>query len=286
MTLARKFVPWLAPLLMLACAPPAHAQSIWDSIKHKVADKVSDTAAQTLEKSMSRHADNDASPSSDDSRHPMLTINGGGHFTAGNVPLVTGTLADTAVGAMPSAWKTNGSAALVTMNGVPGKWLKINPWSTLKLTKPPRLPRHFTVQFDVIAVADKIQDLDALKFGFAHDNSVRNYISDAYNDGAINAVALNYMNRGGGSISSSATGNHSPFEFGLEGYANRPLHVAIDVDGDNMSVYLDHRKVGDSKMFLGHKPRYFFISYGLKNRHGSALVFGNFRIDGFKTASP
>ena len=62
------------------------------------------------------------------------------------------------------------------------------------------------------------------------------------------------------------------------------MHVAIDVDGNNMKVYLDHTKVADSKQFLGHKPRYFFISYGLKYRHGAALLFGHFRIDGFKSA--
>lgn len=271
---------WLIPLLaFLACSIPAHAQSaLWNAIKGKAQDK----AISAVEKSIGQSSDTQTEDADRTPHRHMLSIHSGSPFTAGNVPIFHDDFAGVHVGAMPSTWKTNGSAEVVTLDGIPGNWLKVRGWSTLKLVKPPHLPQHFTVQFDVIAVADQVQDLDSLDFGFAHNNSVRAFINDAYNDGAINDVEINYMNHGGGSVSSSATGYHVPINFNLEGYANTPMHVAIDVDGDNMKVYLDHSKVADSKQFLGHKSRYFFLSYGLKSRHGAALLFGNFRMDGFK----
>lgn len=275
-----KIGPWLVPLLALAYIAPVHAQSLWDAVK----DTVQHKATQAIEKSI----DNPPDPRTGDTGHPshpaMLSINGGAAFTAGNVPLFHGDLAATRIGAMPSAWKTNGSASVVSLGGMPGHWLKLANSATYKLVDPVRLPQHFTVQFDVIAVADKINDLDGFHFGFAHDNSVRNYIMDAYNDGAINAIKLNYSNSGGGSVASSATGYHHFFDFDLEGYPNRPLHVALDVNGDTMRVYLDHTKIADTKLFLGNGARHFFMSSSLNSKHGAAIVVGNFRIDGFEQA--
>lgn len=271
-----KYGQWLVPLLVMACIAPVHAQSIWDAVKNTVEDK----ATQAITNSIGDSSDSRSNTHGQRAHRSMLSINGGASFRAGNVPLFHGNLASTPVGAMPGAWKTNGSASVVTLGGMPGHWLKLDDFATYKLTHPVRLPEHFTVQFDIIAVADQADDLSACKFGFAHDNSVREYIPDAYNGNAINAVALNYA--GGGSVASSATGYHHALDFNPEGYANRPMHVAIDVDGDTMRVYIDHTKIADTKLFLGNRAKYFFISSGVNSQHGAALVIGNFRIDGFK----
>src|SRR3546814_6371566 len=93
---------------------------------------------------------------------------------------------------MPPAWKTNGSGQIVASPDLSGKWLALQAFATYKLAAPPTLPERFTVEFDIVPVGDTLRDAGDVTFGFAADNSVQSYIQDAYNDGAITAVELNF----------------------------------------------------------------------------------------------
>lgn len=205
-----------------------------------------------------------------------LTIDRTSDFTAGSRTLATSDFAATPKGAMPADWKTNGSGSVVAVAQLPGKWLALAPDASYKLARPPVLPDRFTVEFDLVPAADEVGDFDSVLFGFAHDNSTRAFISDAYNGGAINGVDLNFG--GSTSVSSSAT-DYSHFDdIDLRDTANRIIHVAMAIDGDQMRVYLDGRKIADARLFNGNDARYFFLSSPLNYRHGATMLFGNFRI--------
>lgn len=267
----------LASLLVLPC----HAQSaLWGAIKGNVEQKATQVVSDQIDGSAhTRREQEVGSPRSDTApRRKLLTIHSGDTFAPGNHDLFRDDFAATANGRMPASWKTNGSGEVVTLDGVAGKWLKLQNFATYKLAKASSLPSRFTLEFDVIAVADQVADLSPLTFGFAKDNSVRSYIPDAYNEGALNAVSLEYMNGHGGTVSSSASGKHHPLDIALEDYVNRSMHVAIAVDGDRMQVYLDQTKIADTDLFRGNAARYFFISAPIDSSHGASLVVSNFRI--------
>ncbi|GAA4764192.1 hypothetical protein GCM10023219_05930 [Stakelama sediminis] len=253
-------------LLSLTIATPGHAQlgGLLNQVKNKVEQQIRKGQDQGETTQQAGH---------------HLTINHGFDFTAGTHPVVRSDFTTAPVGAMPKAWKTNGSGQIVTVDGVPGKWLALQPFATYKLTTPPHLPSHFTVEFDIIPAADTARDVGEFIFGFAKDNSARQYISDAYNGGAINAVDVGFDRDT--TVSSSATGYHHAGSMDWSGYTNQPMHVSIDVNGTMEKVYIDHQKIGDSRMFGNEPARYFFLSAPVRYDHGASLLFGNFHIDSF-----
>lgn len=261
-------------MAVLACAGvtvPCQAQfnGVLDGLKNRVEDAVGRQIGGQQ---------NDARPADGGEPHRALHINAGFDFVRGATSIVHDDFASAAVGAMPRTWKTNGSGDIVTVDGIPGNWLALQDFATYKLTNAPSLPARFTVEFDIVGSADTSRDLNSLAFGFAKDNSVRAYIQDAYNEGAITTVQLGYS--GDGSVSSSATGYYHSVDRDMRSTVNRVIHVSIAVDGDNEKVYLDRDKIADAKLFDGNKVKYFFISAPVDTDHGAKFLFGNFRIDG------
>ncbi len=207
-----------------------------------------------------------------------IKINSAFDFVACDSTVFTDDFSSYQIGKMPINWKTNGSGEVIKSPDLPGKWLQLQSFASYKLTKLIKYPSKFTVEFDIVAVADKIDDLSPLGFGFAGDNSVRSYMQDAYNDGAINNISLQYYNRHGTSESSSDTKYNHTNDLDLQGFANQIMHVSIAVDGETEQVYLDKTKISDTKMFKPNRLKYFYISAPLSYKNGAKVLFGNFKL--------
>ena len=261
-------------LPLLAMSTPSNAQlgDLLNSVKSKAAAKIREQ--MDLDKRVQQdQVDSDDRPNS-------LIIDQGFDFVPGTEQIVQTDFANATIGSMPASWKTNGSGDIVTVQGVPGKWLKLQNFASYKLVNPPQLPSRFTVQFDILVVTESTRDIGFIHAGFAKDNSVRNYLQDAYNNGAINAVTFGYAGDGG--VASSATGYSHSVALDMRGFANRVMHVSIAVDGDNERIYIDHAKIADAKLFNNNSARYFFVSAPVSTEHGAKVLFGNFRVDKFR----
>lgn len=265
-------IPKVIPLLAaLALVVPTAGQAqfrLLDKVKQKVEDKVEEVAVRSLE---------GGGPASADGSGGRSIVNRSFDFMPGTRVLYQDSLASSAPGRMPASWKTDGSGEVITLNGIPGHWLALRPRAEYKLAAPLELPERFTLEFDVVAAADKVRDLTSFTFGFAHDNSVA-----ARNAGEINKVEVHYMNRDGGVVTSRATDVYHPYDFDLSGYANRPMRVSVAVDGDQMKVYLDRTKIADTRLFRGEPSRQFFMEAPLRMDNGSTVAVGNFRFAGFE----
>lgn len=205
-----------------------------------------------------------------------LAVNSGYSFTPGTQTIFADDFSSTAVGAMPKGWQTNGSGSVATVDGFPGKWMAMQPFSTYKIVGADPLPQRFTIEFDVLTATDKTRNAMGFDFGFASDNSVARYMAGAYNHGAIAAVGVNYV--GATSVASSATDYYHSSQIDLTGYANKVMHISIAVDGDMAQVYLDRQKIADTKLFDGNGPKYFFISAPTRTTQGAQLLYSNFRL--------
>lgn len=267
----------VAALLAWAGTGTANAQltGILDSLKNQ--------AAQQVEQKIEQSANpGDAPTQQNGAQRPMLRVKGGGDFAPAPVALYQDDFSATAIGAMPKGWKTNGSGEVVSVQGFAGKWLSLQGGSTFKLTRTHRLPDRFTIDFDLLPVAETPSDIGQPLFGFAGDDRATTFLNDGDNDGALNAVNLQFVNSGADvSTFSGATGFSSSPTFNLQEYANRILHVSIAVDGNRERVYLDHQKILDSRTFQNNPSRYFFISGSLDYAHGAKLLMGNFRVGGY-----
>lgn len=155
-----------------------------------------------------------------------LTIPAGSDFVAGDVILLREDFQNVRLGSFPATWATDASGRVVTLDGVAGRWLELQPDATYKLGHTASLPAKFMLEFDALAMTDEVKDLATFTFGFSRSRSV------AGGADAINEIALYYMNGEGGLVGSDIAGINGNFAFDLAGYARRPLHVSITVDAD------------------------------------------------------
>jgi len=254
-----------------------HAQAQFSGLIQKAKQKANDKINQAIEKKA-----NDPQPNGTTNRG-KIKIQSTFNFAACDSAIYTDNFSTNQTGRLPTSWKTNGSGEIVKVSEFPGKWLQLQNFASYKLARLVKYPSKFTIEFDLIAVADKIEDLHPLSFGFASDNSVRSYMQDAYNDGAINNISITYYNTHGTIEASSDTKyHHASDDLDLQNYANQTMHVSIAVDGQYEQVYLDKTKISDTKMFNPNRVKYFYISAPIQSQNNAKVLFGNFKLMGCK----
>lgn len=267
--MTRQFATPLALALAAAMfSTPAQAQfsRLLDSVKNQVENKASETVEQMIDPA--------AAPAAQAEPAPALSVRQSSDFIPGTHVLVHHSFADTAPGAMPDGWHTDGAGEVIEIQQIPGRWLDLQSNALFKLDPQVKLPERFTVEFDLLAIADNIDDLSSVEFGFAHDNSVAD-------NRVINTVRLHYAADDKFVVSSRATDYSHASEFDLRGYANRVMPVAISVDGDRMRVYVDGTKISDARLFRTNPSRHFYLKAPFSMRHGARLALGNVRIADF-----
>jgi hypothetical protein len=247
----------------------AHAQfgDLLQKAKDKAAKKASDMMDQKKTDSPSGNTDQ---------KRTRAVINSVFDFVAGDSVLVNENFASVAVGASPHTIKTNGAGEVVTVNGENGKWLALEASATYRLSKQYFYPRHFTIEFDLLASADKIGDMSPVFFGFTNDNSAKEYLMSGGE-----YVSLLYYNDNQITVA-NGNGKYLSTNYDLTPYANRAMHVSIMVDGERMAAYLDKTKIADTQLFLPTDAKNFYISAPFKYSNGAKLLFSNLRIATFK----
>jgi hypothetical protein len=198
-------------------------------------------------------------------------------FTPGSTIIFESDFKRDAKGLMPKKWKSSSAGAIVSIPDVPGNWLALSPRTSYKIDSLLKLPGNFTIEFDLVTRSDEAKDIGSMSFGFSRDNSVKNYIMDAYNDNAITNTQLHFHNRDINNASSD-TKVHNTLSYPFANYANGLLHVAMAVEGENMRVYVNKSKVLDTKMLRTDLPKYFYLSAPFDYDNQSKVYFGNFVI--------
>lgn len=266
----------LLSLGFLGFSMSANAQLLNKIVNH-AADKVNEEIDHAMDKSTEKPADsqqNQTQAATAQSTRPhVLQTTSVYDFVAGSNVIFQDHFRGDSLRAFPHLWKTNGSGAVATVSGVPGRWFMLNSDATFKLDSMLSMPDNFTVEFDVLALCDKLDDLSPLMFGFDSDNSVSSYVSSG-----SAKVSLLYFNDDEYTAFSKDLNKYYSGDFNLANVVNRPMHVAIQVKGTHMTVYLDKTKILDADMFLKNARKYLFISSPLNYEHGAQLLIGNVRI--------
>lgn len=256
--------------LILGSATSAQAQ-----IFKKIKDKIENEAEKAIDNEINKNSQNRGIVDSGATNSNRIQIEGENAFMAGDSLVYVTNFDHLSNGSMPGQWKSTGSGSIVKISRFSGKWLKMSERTTYKLKRTINYPDRFTVEFDLIVAADKVDDLSSLYFGFTKDNSLSRWISNSN----VWHTQLQYMNNNDFVVSSKVRDLYRAGKFDLAVYANQKMHVAIAVDGDRVRVYLDDTKIADSELFRGQKFKHFFISSPLRSENGASVLFGNFRID-------
>ncbi|MEO2073114.1 MAG: hypothetical protein ABGW99_17430 [Zunongwangia sp.] len=243
---------------------------LFDKIKNKIEDKASEVVEEGL-----NSGKKDRKQKSKSGRIQLEnTIN----FYPGDSIIYASNFSRGEVGSMPGDWKTTGSGSVVPVNQIGGNWLKMSERTTYKLNHSIYYPDDFTIEFDLLVAADKVDDLSSLYFGFTKDNSLTRWISS----NTIWSAQLQYMNNNDIVVSSSSADIYQASNFDLETYANQVMHVAIEVHKNQVKIFLDDDKIADTKLFNGEKAKHFFISSPLRQEHKASTLFSNFNIRVYK----
>ncbi|MGN8055379.1 hypothetical protein ACTJKN_03840 [Pedobacter sp. 22163] len=179
--------------------------------------------------------------------------------------------------ATATSFKTNGVATVTTVSGQKGKWMEIKDKAIYKFARQLSYPKRFTVSFDIIAKADQIKDIAPLSLGFASDNSAREYSS---NIGTY--VQLHYYDTNQVNIGSSKPEKFVNATFDLKPWLNRPLHVVLSVDGEQVAVYLNQVRLADTVLFMPAAAKNFYIAAPWEYANGAGVLVGNFKVSGFR----
>lgn len=249
----------------------AHAQ-LFDKLKKKAEDKIEKAADKILNEDQQK--DETEAQKSNTTGSKVTSVF---DFAAGDSVIFQDDFSAAPAGSMPGMWKSSGTGEVATFSGAEGKWLSLTEFTTYKLDTLLAMPENFSLEFDILTRADQAKDLNNFSFGFALDNSVSSYISDAYNDNAISNTQIHYWNEEV-TNSSSDTEIYNTQDLELASYANAVMHVSIQVTGEKMKVYLDQEKVLDTRMFDPGVKKYFYMSTSTRIDNEARIAIGNFKL--------
>lgn len=265
-------------VLCLLAVTPTNAQ-LFDKLKNKVKQEANKAVDKVLDKDSDSNITSTGNTTSQETTKLFKDAAQTYDFHAGTNALFSDNFLEDSLGSMAGKWKTSGSGSVQAFPNEDGRWLSLKEFTSYKLRNDRPLPQNFTVEFDIVTHSNtNANDLESLSFGFAHDNNISDYVSDAYNDGAITATEIHYWNKEINNSSSDTKINNS-IKFPLAQYAIGRMHVAIAVNGNSMRVYLDKVKVLDTEMFLNNsKNKYFYISTSTRLDNGARIGIGNFSV--------
>jgi len=199
-----------------------------------------------------------------------------GYFVQGDSLLFNENFVTFTAGSSVPSFKTNGAAVVATVEGQKGKWMVLRDKATFKLSKAIRYPKRFTVEFDILASGDNITDISPLSFGFATDNSASEYTSTA---GTY--VQLHYYDGDQVNVGSNNPQKFASTTYELSAGLNRPMHIALAVNGETLTVYLDGNKVADTILFSPGAAKNFYITAPWEYKNGAKVLVSNFKISAF-----
>lgn len=181
-----------------------------------------------------------------------------------------------AIGDFPAKWNSSGSGEIVTINSLPGKWLKIDKLVSFGPVTKIAYPDNYTIEFDFI-----MQDNDEKTFGgfSTHLLSLDNQDNLTDNQGN-GATSLDFYNRTYSANNWSPTGGPLTFDNqsleGLDEQFGKKMRVSIWIQKQRLRLYLNERKVYDLPRGI---PSGTSINYvKLSSFWEQVKYFSNFRI--------
>lgn len=266
----------------------SHAQiDVIGTIERKVEEKTQeeiDKALEDEEKAKQEEAAKTEAKTTEETSTPAATTPAAPSFKSyskfdfvpGENVLFFDDFSQDAVGDFPAKWNSSGSGEIVTINSLPGKWLKTDKLVSFGPEAKIAYPDNYTIEFDFIMGENEAQTFG----GFTtHLLSATNQENIADNDGN-GGVSLDFYNKTYAAHNWSASGSPITFDNqtldGLEDQFGKKMHIAIWVQKQRIRLYLNERKVYDLPKAI---PSGVAVNYvKLSTFWEEVKYFSNFRI--------
>lgn len=269
------YVTMVLGIGMLCSYSSAQAQ-----ILKKIGKKIERKAEQAVDKALEGNTEtvdkDDQSTKQPSSTGPFKNIPVMAYdFNAGSKTVFFDDFRGDTPGTMSSKWTSNGNGAIATVDGFDGKWLKLYDKNTYKIKDLVRIPENFTLEFDVLTIADN-KDGMRINFGFDHQKGVGKYNPLAYRN-PINIEASFRFDLFKFTSNEVDPAKKSEIKTDMSYFVNDVMKVKIRVQGDRMSAYVGQYKVLDTEMVDPMTKKYFYIAVENKENRGE-IYMGNVKI--------
>jgi OOP family OmpA-OmpF porin len=215
-------------------------------------------------------------------------------FVPGEEVVYSNDFADDALGEMPLGWNSNGGAALITLEGLPGKWMQLFKNAFYLSANNAFFTENCTVEFDLLL---RRHNSDAyfpqLGFGLMavhkdsthHNQSIKNYPGQFAAE-----LKLQPADYGG------SHAHYESFDYNnrylhtevkrlphIQQYFNTPIHIALQVQQERLRIWMNERKMYDLPKAL--KPGAFLnqLFFFVKN-NGSGDEQASYAVSNIKIA--
>ncbi|GAC1422618.1 MAG: hypothetical protein NVS1B13_09090 [Flavisolibacter sp.] len=301
-------IPWLI-LFLLGFSLNTYAQ-IFDKLKNKIKQKVEQRADSKTDKAIDNTLDNAEGKSEKNgsiakvqSKNNTTSAEAGNEdmktyskfdFVPGNKILYADDYAQDAIGEFPLNWNTNGMGEIVTIDKLPGKWLKLNKSSKYVSGFKGKLPENATIEFDLIAHYSRENGIPPYVkftiFNFKGGNP-----NEALADGLPGFEIYFRFNIGSAQesgdivVSSRDAEGHNYFSgqevkngvFSRLNGLNKPVHIALWIQKERVRIWLNEKKVFDGPKVI---PSGLVLNqmrleeYGQTSIGGSEYFASNFKL--------
>jgi OmpA-OmpF porin, OOP family len=177
-------------------------------------------------------------------------------FVPGEEIIYSNDFSTDAMGEMPTGWNSNGTGAVVTLEGLKGNWAQLHQNSVYLTDNKDSLTENFTVEFDlVLRRANPKAPFPVLSFGVLASGEyapTANELLKGYTNTFATELKLQPYDNNGSHLHFSSWGERKKYlttdikKFGeLQQHFDKVIHVAMQVQKERLRIWFNETKLYD-----------------------------------------
>ncbi|MBS4066801.1 MAG: OmpA family protein [Chitinophagaceae bacterium] len=254
-------------IILLLAATPFFVQAqtgggLLNKIKNKVNNRVDKKIDHEIDKTLDKMEGKDQPSTNNSKPNDTPAVNTGLQsyakydFVPGEQIIYSNDFAADAMGEMPIGWNSNGTGAVVTINGLKGNWVQLHQNSAYLTDNKDSLSENFTVEFDlVLRRTNPKAPFPMMAFGVlasgTYEPNANELLKDYTSTFATELRIQPYDNNTSHlHLQTYKDGNKylttDIKKFGvLEQYFNKVIHVAMQVQKERLRIWFNETKLYD-----------------------------------------
>jgi OmpA-OmpF porin, OOP family len=261
-----------ACILLFSLYNTSSAQ-ILDKVKSKVKQRVDQKVDQAMDKQLDKAEDigkakdentgEVRSESNADVKSPRLKSYSKYDFVPGSKIVYAEDFSQDVIGEFPLKWNTNGSGEVVTIEDLPGKWLKMTEGTLYQTPFNSSLPENYTVEFDVLTEFKNDQRVPFIKLLLQSDKGAE-YLPQTVavnlqpNDGTgveDNGDGISFISMDGKGYTITEGKKQTFGTFNKANHKNIPIHISVWVQKQRIRVWVNQDKMYDLPKGVGENMK-------------------------------
>jgi OmpA-OmpF porin, OOP family len=266
---------YLIPLCIILFSFSNYASAqILDKVKNKVKQRVDQKVDQAIDKELDK-AENSTKPKDENStgtgsgsnadvKNPGLKSYSKYDFVPGDKIVYAEDFSQDAIGEFPLKWNTNGAGEVVTLEDIPGKWLKITESTIYNSPYNSNLPENYTIEFDLLTEFKDDQRVPFIKLLLQSDKATSDYFPQTIEVNLQPNNGTSVEDNGDGISFATFDGKGNPVmegkkqtfgTFNTANHKNVPIHVSMWVQKQRVRVWVNQDKMYDLPKGIGENVK-------------------------------